>query len=354
MKKPVVILLALTLIFIAVSCGKKSVKPQTADDYLKLGDKYLADLDYEQAIVYYDKAIELEPKNAKGYLGLADAYEGLGERENAVRALNDGLENASSTRRLEDKLAEIDGGTGGGAPKSSAAPPDSSAETPQGSAAETERLLNEYLSSVAAGGGGESAVSDALNSEELRSLASAYFGNDPNGSIITLNGDGTGAGIYYARGNAVYVGDYAGTAGNPVRSGTGTLYSTFADTAGNTAGTLTIEGSWANDRPHGYCVFTMTSTADTRRITLSGNLTNGLYDGVFELKTSEPPYSGATAYRVEYVKGIAKVLGQDGEYNVVGYQQNDDGSYNYANVWYAPAYTASETFGAWWIARYGW
>ena len=78
---------ALLLLF---SCSKPE-QPLSAADLLDLGEKYLLELDYEQAIVQFLRVIEVEPMNPRGYIGAAEAYIGLGESENAIAVLEQGL-----------------------------------------------------------------------------------------------------------------------------------------------------------------------------------------------------------------------------------------------------------------------
>ena len=54
------------------ACGKSLEKQIT--EQLELGRKYLAEQNYEEAIIAFNKVIELEPQNKAAYLGLADAY----------------------------------------------------------------------------------------------------------------------------------------------------------------------------------------------------------------------------------------------------------------------------------------
>jgi len=58
MKRIIAVLLTLALLGAFAACGK----PKTAADWLSLGEKYLLELDYEQAIVALGEAIKLEPK----------------------------------------------------------------------------------------------------------------------------------------------------------------------------------------------------------------------------------------------------------------------------------------------------
>jgi tetratricopeptide (TPR) repeat protein len=54
---------------------------------LSLGEKYLNELEYEKAVVVFNKIIDVEPRNMQAYLGLAEAYVGLKQPEKAIEAL---------------------------------------------------------------------------------------------------------------------------------------------------------------------------------------------------------------------------------------------------------------------------
>ena len=66
---------------------QKNEPPLSAAELLNLGQKYLLGLDYQQALVYFNKVIEIEPKNFDAWLGLSRAYRGSGQQEEAVNAL---------------------------------------------------------------------------------------------------------------------------------------------------------------------------------------------------------------------------------------------------------------------------
>ncbi len=72
------------------------------EESLELGTKYLAEMNYEQAIIQYQKLIDLEPKNEEGYLGLAKAYMGTGDYVTAESTIQEGITmtNAASLRDL--------------------------------------------------------------------------------------------------------------------------------------------------------------------------------------------------------------------------------------------------------------
>ena len=88
------IAVAFLLLLVLVGCAEpQSESPAlTATELLDLGEKYLLELNYEQALVQFLKVIEIEPMNPRGYTGVAEAYVGLGEIEKAVEVLEQGLE----------------------------------------------------------------------------------------------------------------------------------------------------------------------------------------------------------------------------------------------------------------------
>lgn len=62
------------LVLALAACGK-SVEKQILEQ-LNLGQKYLTEMNYEQAIVAFQKVIELDEKHVDAYLGLGQAHEG--------------------------------------------------------------------------------------------------------------------------------------------------------------------------------------------------------------------------------------------------------------------------------------
>lgn len=74
MKRALPIVLCLILAFpLLVSCTK-SEKTLTAVELSNLGEKYLLEMDYEQAVVYFTRVIEIEPMNTRAYIGRGNAY----------------------------------------------------------------------------------------------------------------------------------------------------------------------------------------------------------------------------------------------------------------------------------------
>lgn len=71
-------------------------------EQLDLGNKYLNELNYEQAIIAYETAIEIDPMGVDAYLGLADTYEKQGNYDKTLEVLQLGYENTKSDLILRE------------------------------------------------------------------------------------------------------------------------------------------------------------------------------------------------------------------------------------------------------------
>lgn len=146
MKKHLNTLLILLLIALMVcACGNKQAKYQEQYD---LGVKYLSEGNYEEAIIAFEAAIKIEPKQAAAYVGRGnayifsaeteemmvnarrdyelalsfddsniDAYLGLadllirqGKYDDALELLHQSLDKTNQAQAMLDKIAEIESG----------------------------------------------------------------------------------------------------------------------------------------------------------------------------------------------------------------------------------------------------
>ena len=81
-KKQVGIILGIIVVIIAIVAGiivisNKSAPSRELSKALDLGNKYLTELNYEEAVIAFNRAIEIDPMNVDAYVGVADAYIGL-------------------------------------------------------------------------------------------------------------------------------------------------------------------------------------------------------------------------------------------------------------------------------------
>jgi tetratricopeptide (TPR) repeat protein len=91
MKRILSITLAAALTLALFTACSKIAAPVTAAEFISLGEKYLLELDYEQAVVQFLNVIEIEPKNPRGYIGAAEAYVGLEKYDEAAGTLQNGV-----------------------------------------------------------------------------------------------------------------------------------------------------------------------------------------------------------------------------------------------------------------------
>lgn len=102
------------LLIIAVSLSACSQNQETQwQEQYDLGIRYLSEGDYEEAIIAFTTAIEIDPKMPETYLALGNLYIELGDYEAAAKILQQGVsntDNISLQELLDDtrKLASID------------------------------------------------------------------------------------------------------------------------------------------------------------------------------------------------------------------------------------------------------
>ena len=108
--KKIKLLFILALVgMLLIGCKGKAERVQ---EQLDLGSKYMAELDYESAIVALNKAIKMDPKNVGAYKMLAEVYEKSGRLDDARATLEKilDLEDLPSNNREEinDRIKNLD------------------------------------------------------------------------------------------------------------------------------------------------------------------------------------------------------------------------------------------------------
>lgn len=93
--------------------GCKNTEKEWQDQY-DLGRRYMSEGNYEEAILAFMAAIEIDPKNPDGYLFLAKAYERSGDPEKALEVLEWGYDETDDEdiqeeiEELEEELEELE------------------------------------------------------------------------------------------------------------------------------------------------------------------------------------------------------------------------------------------------------
>jgi len=95
-KKQIVVSVCLVVLALIIAGGIIfSINRETADNpehFITLGERYLTELNFEQAIVQFARVIEIEPMNIRAYLGVAEAYLHLDQIDNSANVLINGID----------------------------------------------------------------------------------------------------------------------------------------------------------------------------------------------------------------------------------------------------------------------
>lgn len=100
----VAIIVICTIVFVLLT-GRESPTKKVAE-LLDLGNKYLTEQDYEQAVVVFREVIDIDPRCEEAYRGMADVYVAMGDYESAIDILQQGIAQTNS-EELSVYLEEI-------------------------------------------------------------------------------------------------------------------------------------------------------------------------------------------------------------------------------------------------------
>lgn len=87
------------------ACSGESTEQQWQEPY-DLGVRYLSEGNYEEAIIAFTAAIEIDPKQPDAYIGASEAYMAMGDTEAAISVLEEGLAETNN-EEIQNRLDEI-------------------------------------------------------------------------------------------------------------------------------------------------------------------------------------------------------------------------------------------------------
>ena len=99
--------LAMLCVAVLIAVVWTNSPEQKAQKQLQLGNRYLEEMDYEQAKIAFEESIAIDPMNTEAYLGAARAYAGLEDYEGAVAVLQKGYEQTGD-ESLKTQLDEYE------------------------------------------------------------------------------------------------------------------------------------------------------------------------------------------------------------------------------------------------------
>ena len=301
MKKTIAILLISLMLFtsgcavMTAAAPEPTPAPPTVEELLADALKYYNAGNYEEAILLYEAAIEIEPRNFGATVGLGKAYRSTGNNGQAVETLKAAYElNDSPYVAFELGCAYI----------------------ANGQYTDAERLASErwkdgegdnkagtvLLLSLAAQEKTEEAI-ELLNNEKLVGyLKTANIGDCIYAGSYDENGKRVGHGVGLYPGGYIYIGEYK----DGVRCGQGTCYYSTIDIK------MYFVGEWADDAPNGYGTLYQGSWVR------SGEYIDGLENGA---RVNESEENGVIfRYTANMGKPVIIEVYKDGT-NVVAYSE---------------------------------
>lgn len=249
---------------------------------MSLGERYLSELNYEQAVAQFLKVIEIEPMNERAYVGTAEAYVGLGQTENAIAILERGLEALPESEAIKRMLKDLI--------------PEPEPEPEQQNNDGTEQIsdnVQEYLQQLYAlcEAGDKEQIMAAVRTGEFEDIASLSYESEPlfySPFSGADNKNGKGLGIY--SGEYLYFGNYA----ENERNGEGIWMTALNN--------YIFEGLWSGDKPNGYGE--ERSGKKDSVSTYTGNLADGLWHG--DIQHTDR----GNTYFCHFADGIATIISE--------------------------------------------
>ena len=104
MKRVIHVLLTIIITLSLTSCAQDA--GAAWQEQYDLGVRYLSEGDYEEAIIAFAAAIEIDPSRAETYLGISDCYVAVGDAYAAIDILESGIWETNDDS-LQEQLAQL-------------------------------------------------------------------------------------------------------------------------------------------------------------------------------------------------------------------------------------------------------
>lgn len=105
MKQAILVIIGFALLLGLCACATVENSPTWQEQY-DLGVRYLSEGNYEEAIIAFTAAIEIDHKRAEAYIGCGDAYVGKEDYTEAISSFTNALEVDSMQAEVYIKIAE--------------------------------------------------------------------------------------------------------------------------------------------------------------------------------------------------------------------------------------------------------
>lgn len=277
MKRGRVIVYAVLLVMFLAACGKSA--ETLLQEQLDLGYRYLSEMNYEQAIIVFNKAIEIDEKAAEAYAGLGAVYSAQENYSAAAEAYRQALALQPENSEINQKLGEIEKKI-------------EEAEK-QAAEAELQKSLEETIGSIRAGSFDEETT--LIDLDDNNSILD-FLGEDRESYIVPEENYG----IYRAMDHIfLYLGDYK----DGERSGKGTWISIDTDYP------YIAVGSWNNDKPNGFQRATHHSGKQDFTYFKEGNTVDGLWEGDVFFNEHYASNGAEHLYHADFKNGIKVIRG---------------------------------------------
>lgn len=106
-RSPIGVIYLILGLFLLFGCEAGQNAASTWQEQYDLGMRYLSEGNYEEAIIAFTAAIEIDPKRAEAYSGMADVYEAQGDIESLRAILEQGID-ATEDDALEERWRELE------------------------------------------------------------------------------------------------------------------------------------------------------------------------------------------------------------------------------------------------------